>query len=242
MNRESRIQKRRKSLLLAFAFILTVLSYFLHRQITRGVFTPLIKGVYYHVETEEKAVALTFEVVWEPGYTSEILDILDRHGISCTFFLTGEWIRKNPNLAREIAVRGHEIGQHSYSHKNLTEMDDEELAEDFKKMSESLQEELNLQTNLFRPPYGELDQRVFKYAQEHGYVTVVWSINPHDWQNPGKDEIINRIFKQLHNGAIILLHTNSEETVEALPIILQRLHFQGYKVLTFSELVQCSTK
>ncbi|NLZ93744.1 MAG: polysaccharide deacetylase family protein [Firmicutes bacterium] len=242
MNRESRIRKRKKRFLLVFVISIIVLTFFLHRQITKGVFTPLIKGVYYHVETEEKAVALTFEVVWEPGNTSEILNILDRYRISSTFFLTGAWIRKHPDIAREIVMRGHEIGQHSYAHKNLTEMNDEELAEDFKKMSETLQEELNLQTNLFRPPYGELDQRVFTYAQERGYATVVWSINPHDWQNPGKDEIISRIMQQLHNGAIILLHTNSAETVEALPIILQKLHLQGYKVLTFSELVQCSKK
>ncbi|HZK23838.1 MAG TPA: polysaccharide deacetylase family protein [Oscillospiraceae bacterium] len=203
---------------------------------------PLVKGAYYQVETQDRAVALTFEVVWEPGFTHEVLNILDRYQIRATFFLTGSWLRQNPDLAREIIDRGHEIGQHSYAHKHLTDLDDEELTKEFDLMAETLQEELNLQTHLFRPPYGELDQRVFEFAAKRGYTTVVWSINPHDWQEPGKDKIISRITKQLHNGAIILMHTNSSQAVEALPVILQSLLMQEYEVLPFSELAQRGLK
>lgn len=238
MSREARLRKRKKRFLLTMGIFLLLLTFLLHRQITKGVFSPLVKGAYYQVETKERAVALTFEVVWEPGFTGEVLDILDRYQIRSTFFLTGNWLRQNPDLAREIVERGHEIGQHSYSHKHLTELDDEELAKEFDLMVEALQEELNLQTNLFRPPYGELDQRVFDFATGRGYTTVVWSINPHDWQEPGKDKIISRITKQLHNGAIILMHANSSQAVEALPVILQSLLMQEYEVLPFSELVQ----
>ena len=242
MSRAERLRKRRIRFLLALSSILLLLCFLLHRQITKGVFSPLVKGAYYQVETKDKAVALTFEVVWEPAFTAEVLDILDRYKIRSTFFLTGSWLRQNPDLAREIIERGHEIGQHGYSHKHLTELDDEQLKQEFDLMAEALQEELNVQTSLFRPPYGELDQRVFAFAAERGYTTVVWSINPHDWREPGKDKIISRITKQLHKGAIILLHTNSSQTVEALPVIIQSLLMQEYEILTFTELAKRGRK
>ena len=151
MSRAERLRKRRKRFLLSLSIILLLLCFLLHRQITKGVFSPLVKGAYYQVETKDKAVALTFEVVWEPAFTAEVLDILDRYKIRSTFFLTGSWLRQNPDLAREIIERGHEIGQHGYSHKHLTELDDEQLKQEFDLMAGTAGR-ANVQTSLFRHP------------------------------------------------------------------------------------------
>ncbi|MDW7651040.1 MAG: polysaccharide deacetylase family protein, partial [Bacillota bacterium] len=207
-----------------------------HRQITQGVFSPLIKGAYYYIDTEEKAAALTFDVVWEPGETGRILDVLDRYGVSGTFFLSGKWVRKHPDLAREILIRGHEIGYHGYAHQRLTELSDEALLKEFNLMEEALREELNVSSELFRPPYGDLDSRVFNFAAERGYNVVLWSVDPHDWLNPGVDKIVGRVANDTHSGAIILLHSNASQAVDALPLIIQSLRMKEYEILPFTEL------
>ncbi|MBS3887335.1 MAG: polysaccharide deacetylase family protein [Dethiobacter sp.] len=237
MLREKRIKKRKQRFWIFLTVIVLLLLLILQRQIIQGVLSPTTKGVYYHVETEEKAVAFTFDVVWEPGETGRILDILDRYNIRATFFLTGMWVRYNSALAREIILRGHEIGHHGYSHKRLTELEDKGLTEEFAMMEETLREELNSRTVLFRPPYGEVDQRLYNYASEQGYTTVLWSIDPHDWLNPGVDKIISRVLKNAHNGAIILFHTNATQAVDALPIIIQSLKMKGYQIIPFTQLL-----
>ncbi len=237
MLRERRIKIRKQRFLIFLAVTVLLLLFILHRQIIQGVFSPTTKGVYYYIETEEKAVAFTFDVVWEPGETGRILEILDRYNILATFFLTGTWVRYNPVLAREILLRGHEVGHHGYSHKSLTELEDKGLAEEFALMEEALQEELQVKTVLFRPPYGEVDQRLFNFASEQGYTTVLWSIDPHDWLNPGVDKIISRVLKNAHNGAIILFHTNATQAVDALPVIIQSLKMKGYQIIPFTQLM-----
>jgi polysaccharide deacetylase family sporulation protein PdaB len=201
-----------------------------------GVFSPLVQGAYYHVETEEKAVALTFDVVWEPGETGRILDVLDRFNVHGTFFLSGAWVRKNPDLAREILIRGHELGYHGYVHKNMTELDDEALSKEFDLMEEALREELNVSAELFRPPYGEIDSRLIDFAERRGYTTVLWTIDPHDWLDPGVDKIIGRVVERVQKGAIILLHSSASQSVDALPMIIQSLKMKGYEINSFSEL------
>ncbi len=238
LSREARMRERRKRIYISLIAALILLAALAHRQVLQDVFSPTVKGAYYYVVTEEKAAALTFDVVWEPGETGRILDELDRYNVRATFFVTGTWVRKNPDLAREILIRGHEIAQHSYSHKHLVDLDDEKLAAEFDLMEEALREELNMVVSLFRPPYGELDQRVFDEASRRGYVTVLWSIDPHDWLNPGVDKIVGRVVQKLHNGAIIILHTSSSQSADALPLIIQSLKMNGYEILTVTELLE----
>lgn len=141
-------------------------------------------------------------------------------------------------MAREILLRGHEMGHHGYAHKRLTELSVEELDNEFLLMEEALQEELRMSTQLFRPPYGDINQDVFDYISTRGYTSVLWSIDPHDWLDPGVDKIITRVIQQVHNGAIILLHTNATQSVEALPVIIQSLKMQEYEIIPITELLE----
>ena len=242
MSREGRRNKRKLQLCLFLVIVVFLLAFLVHNQVLQDVFSPIPKGAVYRVETPDKVVAVTFDVVWEPGNIEKILDILDHYEIQATFFLTGSWLRKNATLARDITLHGHEIGQHSQNHKNLTELKDEDLTREFDLMEETLQEELSLVTNLFRPPLGELDQRICDYAKTRGYTTVLWSINPHDWLEPGVDKIVSRVVKNIHNGAIILFHTNSTQSIEALPLVIQSLKMKGYNTLTVSEMLELAEK
>jgi peptidoglycan/xylan/chitin deacetylase (PgdA/CDA1 family) len=230
---------RKLAVLLVLA---AVMSYLLHEQIVRGVFSPLVRGVIYRVETVRKVVSITFDVVWMPAETGKILDIMDRYQLSATFFLTGNWVRRNPDLAREIILRGHEIGQHSFSHQRLTELGDNELAREFELMEKALRDELDVSTKLFRPPYGEIDERVRDFAAARGYTTVLWSINPHDWLNPGTELLAGTVLQKVHPGAIILLHTSASQLPEALPAIIEGLRAKGYAMLPLSALLAESRK
>ncbi|HHX75278.1 MAG TPA: polysaccharide deacetylase family protein [Firmicutes bacterium] len=242
MNRETRIGRRKKRYLYVLLFLLLLLSFFLHRQITQSVFAPLIDGAYYHVTTEDKACTLTFEVVWGPGKTAEILDILDRYNVRATFFVSGSWLRRYAGMGAEILFRGHELGQHGYEHKILTGLSDEELEQDFDRMAEALQEELQAEARLFRPPYGELDQRVYDAAHKRGLTTVIWSINANDWMGLTHAETKAKIMQELHRGAIIMMHTHSSQIVRMLPVLIESLRYAEYEILPFSELRQREIK
>lgn len=242
LSREARRRWRRLGLFIALLVTVAVLSVLLHGQILDDIFSPLVRGAIYRVETERKAVALTFDVVWMPAETGVLLDILDRYQVRVTFFLTGQWVRKNPDLAREIILRGHEIGQHSFSHQRLPELGDKELASEFDLLEKALREELNVTTKLFRPPYGDLDQRVQDFAAERGYTTVLWSINPHDWLNPGVDLIARRVLQNIHQGTIVLFHSSSSQLPEALPLIIEGLRAKEYEMLTVSALLGLAGK
>ena len=242
MNRETRRGRQKKRYLYFLLFLLLLLACLLHRQITRSVFAPLLEGVYYRVQTKDKACTLTFEVVWGPGKTAEILDILDRYNVRATFFVSSSWLRRYADMAAEILNRGHELGQHGYEHKLLTELDDEELERDFDLMAEALREELQAETNLFRPPYGEVDRRVFDAAQKRGLTTVIWSINANDWMGLPYSETKEKILQELHTGAIIMMHTHSSQIVRMLPVLIESLRYAEYEILPFSELQQRAIK
>jgi peptidoglycan/xylan/chitin deacetylase (PgdA/CDA1 family) len=240
--REMRRQRRRIRNLTVLLIVAAVLSYLLHEQIIRGVFSPLLRGVIYRVETDRKVVSLTFDVVWMPAETGKILDVLDRYQLSATFFLTGNWVRRNPDLAREIIMRGHEIGQHTFSHQRLPELGDNELTREFEQMEKALRDELNVTTELFRPPYGEIDERVRDFAAARGYTTVLWSVDPHDWLNPGAEPLARNVLQKVHPGAIILLHTSAGQLPEALPAIIEGLRAKGFAILPLSVMLSESRK
>lgn len=238
MSREEIRRRRRLRLYLAVLVLATILAFFIHKQIVYDVFNPIPPDAVFRADINEDAVALTFDVVWEPTEIARILDVLDRYQVRATFFLTGSWIRKNPDLAREIVLRGHELGQHTQNHPRMEELSDEEIVKEFEQMEESLAEELNMQSGLFRPPYGELEERTLAQARERGYKIIVWSINPHDWLDPGIDKIVSEVMKKVHKGAIIALHTSSTQSTEALPLIIQGLKIKGYSILPVGELLE----
>lgn len=193
----------------------------------------------YSVETEEKKVALTFDAAWGNEQTEEILKILEEHGIHATFFMTGGWVEKYPEDVKAILAAGHDLGNHSENHKNMSELSEEEQKLEVMKVHEKVKELTGTDMKLFRPPYGDYDDAVIRSVQECGYFPIEWSVDSLDWKDYGADNIVDTVLehKELKNGAIILCHNGAKYTVEALERLIDGLEKKGYQIVPVSELI-----
>ena len=189
--------------------------------------------------TEQKVVALTFDHSWGNKFTPSILDTLKQNDIKVTFFVMGPWAQKYPEVAKRMVADGHEIASHGYRHQNYGDMTREWITEDFQKSQALIKEVTGVEPKLFRPPNGHYSQLSLKITEELGYRTIIWNIDSLDWKNPGRDVIVERVMKRLKPGGIILMHASDTpiQTAEALPILLEKIKAEGYKIVTVSELL-----
>jgi len=190
-----------------------------------------------------KVVALTFDAGSSAAPVPTILRALAQRGLRCTFFLTGQWMERYPDVALQIAEAGHELGNHSWSHPAFTSLTDEQIREQLRRTEETALRVCGRSTKpLFRPPFGARDERVRSVAAEEGYLTIYWTID--SWDSVKKDitpqMITDRVMRHIRPGAIVLMHCGSEATAQALPQLLNALDAQGYRVVTVSELLRSS--
>jgi len=186
-----------------------------------------------------RKIALTFDAGASAAPTPAILAALREQGIRATFFLTGKWVKRNPDLVREIVRDGHEIGNHSYSHTNFRKLTDEQIADELNRTEAAVEQAAGVTTKpYFRPPYGGLDTRVQKAVRNAGYSIVYWSVD--SWDSFKKDikpeEVRRRVLTKSRPGAIVLMHCGSQATAEALPGIIRSLKEEGYSLVPVSEL------
>lgn len=193
----------------------------------------------YCVETEEKKVALSFDAAWGNEDTGEILNILKQHNVHVTFFMTGGWVESYPDDVKAILAAGHDLGNHSENHKNMSQISNEEKKEELKKVHDKVKELTGYEMCLFRPPYGDYDNAVVTVAKECGYYTIQWDVDSLDWKDYGVESIIRTVtgHKHLGNGSIILCHNGAKYTAQALDAMLTELKTQGYQVVPVSELI-----
>lgn len=191
----------------------------------------------YNVDTQEKKLSISFDAAWGTSRTQGILDILDRYGVKTTFFLVGFWAEKNPDMVREIAARGHEIGNHSATHPHISQLTDAQVREELRKCSDLVASITGKPTTLFRPPYGEYDDGVIRTAREAGYECIQWNVDSLDWKNRGAQDMIRRCTRSVHPGDIVLFHNDSQYILEALPSILEYYQQAGYTIVPISELL-----
>ena len=198
--------------------------------VARSHFQPIYRG-----PADRPWVALAFNVDWGQEYLGPILDELDRHRVRATFFLTGRWVRQFPEVARHIAWRGHEIGNHGMDHVHPKELDDQGLRRLILDAEALLEQVTSQRPRLFAPPYGEVDSRIVAVAAQLGYYTVMWTVDTLDWQRPPPDAIVERVASRLVNGSIILMHP-TEPTVQALPRLLEVLRERRLQAVTVGRL------
>lgn len=193
----------------------------------------------YCVETDEKKVALSFDAAWGNEDTRQILDILKKHDVHVTFFMTGGWVEKYPDDVKAIHDAGHDLGNHSENHKNMSQLSDDEKTQELMKVHEKVKELTGVDMNLFRPPYGDYDDAVILNAKENGYYTIQWDVDSLDWKDYGVDSIIDTVVnhKNLGNGSIILCHNGAKYTKEALEAMIVGLKEKGYEIVPVSELI-----
>ncbi len=172
----------------------------------------------YCVDTDEKKIALSFDAAWGNEDTAKILEILKKHDVHVTFFMTGGWVENYPDDVKAILAAGHDLGNHSENHKNMSQLSDEEKKEELMKVHTRVQELTGYDMFLFRPPYGDYDNAVVNVAKDCGYFTIQWDVDSLDWKDYGVDSIIKTVtqHKHLGNGSIILCHNGAKFTAQAL--------------------------
>ena len=153
--------------------------------------------------------------------------------------MTGGWVESYPDDVKAIYEAGHDLGNHSQNHKNMSQLSDEEKTQELMSVHEKVKELTGVKMQLFRPPYGDYDDAVVLNARENGYYPIQWSIDSLDWKDYGVDDIITRICdnKQLTGGAIILCHNGAKYTADALDTLLTQLEEKGFQFVPISELI-----
>jgi probable sporulation protein (polysaccharide deacetylase family) len=192
---------------------------------------PIYEGM-----KDKKMMAFTCNVAWGNEFIPKLLELFEQKDVKITFFIEGKWAQKHPELVKLIHSKGHEIGNHGYSHAHHAKLSFEQNLDEIKKAEEILCQIIGQKPTLFAPPYGEFSANTIKAADSLNYKLVMWTIDTIDWKKPGTEYIINKILKNADNGKIVLMHPTAD-TVIALPTVIENLHNYGYKITTVSELL-----
>ncbi|WP_337099364.1 delta-lactam-biosynthetic de-N-acetylase [Paenibacillus sp. YIM B09110] len=206
-------------------------------------FKPIVMkhGALFLGDTTKKELYLTFDNGYENGYTPRILDILRDKKTPATFFVTGHYIKDQPELLKRMASEGHIIGNHSWSHPDMTTLSDEQIKSELDKVNVQVRELTGQKEMIYlRPPRGIFSERVLAVSKQVGYTNVFWSVAYKDWDvnaQRGRDYAYSSVIKQLHPGAIILLHSVSKDNTEALGGIIDEARRQGYEFKSLDELM-----
>jgi peptidoglycan-N-acetylglucosamine deacetylase len=187
----------------------------------------------------EKDVALTFNIGWGDEKAAPILDILKKENAGgVTFFLSGSWAERHPDLVSRMVKEGYEIGMLGYDYKDYTDLEDDKIRRDIMKAQEAFKK-LNVKNiELLRAPTGHFDQRTLKIAERLGYTVVQWSLDTKDWTNPGTAVIVENASKA-KKGDILLMHASdsAKQTGDALPQVLRDIKAKNLKMITVSEMI-----
>ncbi|MBP2628821.1 MAG: polysaccharide deacetylase [Firmicutes bacterium] len=191
----------------------------------------------FHGNLSEPKIAFACNVFWGEEFLPDMLNILEANNIKITFFIGGSWGKRFPNLVTELSTRGHELGNHTYSHPHPNTLSKDKNKEQILRTEQLVTELTQRKTTLYAPPYGEYNDTVLAAAAELGYTTIMWTIDTIDWQRPPAEIIINRVMKKINNGAIILIHP-TESTAKALPELIRQIQNKGYTISTVSDITQ----
>lgn len=191
----------------------------------------------YSVDTDSKKIAISFDAAWGADKTKSIVDILKKYEIKGTFFLVGFWIDKYGEEVKYIDDNGMEIGNHSANHLKMSTIQEDVIIKEITTVNEKITAITGKEVKVFRPPFGDYNDRLIKTVNELGMKPIQWDVDSLDWKGLSSGEISKRVCSRVKSGSIILCHNNSDHIVEALPMIILNLKNQGYEFVTMSELV-----
>ncbi len=205
------------------------------------------RGTVYHVRTDKKRVALTFDDGPSPRWTPKILDELKKAGVKATFFMIGYHVQKYPEIARRVVAEGHMVGNHGFAHSVILYYTPAEIEEEIRYAEHVIREATGVTTRFFRPPKAWLRRAVKQKIQAMGYRVVLWSLNSKDWVSFNHKYIVHYIASRVKNGDILLFHDSGNvfsregghrgQTVETIPHLVEVLRKKGYEFVTIEELL-----
>jgi peptidoglycan-N-acetylglucosamine deacetylase len=200
--------------------------------------SPAKPATYAQVRVDQPYIAMTFDDGPSAENTPRLLEMLKQRNIKATFFLIGENAAANPDIVRRILADGNEIGNHSWTHPQLSKLSEDRVTAEIEKTQDAIKGATGFAPVLLRPPYGAITARQREWIENRfGLNIILWSVDPFDWKRPGASVITHRILSEVRPGAIILSHDIHKQTVDAMPATLDGLIANGYKFATVSQLI-----
>lgn len=182
--------------------------------------------------TDEKKVYLTFDLGYEAGYTETVLDILKQNNLKAVFFITGNYLEKEPDLISRMIADGHYIGNHTYYHRDCEKSSFAEIREDITKLQSAFSEKYGISMQFYRPPQGKFYEDVIAEANSLDLTTLLWSFAYEDWGDNviPAETAVSKIMARIHPGAILLLHLANETNSNMLPFAIESIKAEGYTI------------
>ena len=190
-----------------------------------------------------KVIALTFDDGPDGKYTPKVLDVLKQYQIKATFFLVGSQVEKYPDVVKRIVDEGHDIGNHSWSHKDLSKLDAKALDEQLARTQQAIEKASGFVPDLVRAPYGAISPALIDYLHDNELKHVAWTVDPKDWAGTSVSVMRDNIRKHAKPGGIILLHSFGgrknalDHTLQLLPLIIGDLQKAGYEFATVDDMI-----
>jgi len=207
-------------------------------------FKPLLDkhGAIFTGSPDDKSLYLTFDNGYENGYTAPILDVLKAKGVPACFFVTGHYVKDQPTLLKRMTAEGHLIGNHSWTHPDMSQLSDTRIQDELDKVKREVAQLTGQKEMAYlRPPRGIFSERSLAVSRSLGYTNVFWSVAYKDWETNaqrGARHAFDSVVPQLHPGAVILLHSVSKDNAEALGSIIDEAKRQGYAFRSLDHLMQ----
>lgn len=194
----------------------------------------------YHGDVNTKTVYLTFDEGYETGYTPKLLDSLHNQGVKAAFFVTGDYLKKHPELVRRMVAEGHIVGDHTMTHPSLPTVSAEQFKNELNGVNQLFENLTGSKMKYLRPPMGEYSERTLQMAAQLGYTHVFWSVAFKDWEPADGSPEYNqqKVMALIHPGALVLLHAENQANADMLESLITDLRNQGYN---FGTLDQIST-
>ena len=192
----------------------------------------------YSVDTVEKVCALSFDACWGAEKTQGILDTLTRYDARANFFVVSLWVEKYGEMLQTLSSSGRiEIGTHSSTHPDMAKLSEKDMKLELEMSMALINRTIGKTPDLFRPPYGSYNDKLLNVAESLNLFTIQWDVDSLDWKGLSAAQIASRVLSNVKNGSIILMHNDGENTLNALPFILEGLKNAGFTCKSIGEMI-----
>ena len=191
----------------------------------------------YCVQRDQKVCCISFDAAWGADNTQKILDVLKEYGVTCTFFVVGNWADQYPEQAKAIVDSGNELMNHSNAHDHYNSLTADQIIADVNTCNDKIEALTGVRPTLIRCPFGEYDDHVISTIRSIGMEPIQWDVDSLDWKGLSSDEITSRVLTRVQPGSIVLFHNAAEHTPEALAGIIEALIANGYSIIPISQMI-----